>query len=567
MSFKKWLLAGAVVPALLAGVGVAFAQPAPCNTPACQAARAKAQPPKPVAAQAPRPAAPAAQVRPVAPAAQARPAVAPAARVPAQPNLQAQQAAQQKALQAQQAAQARAQAQQAAQQAAQQRAQQAQQQKLQQQQLLQQQRQQAQQQKLQQQQLINNQRQQSLQQQQLINNQRQQSIQQRQLINQQRQQSVQQQRQLQLQQQQLLQQQRVINQQRQFGGQAVRQGGGGIGTAGAIAIGVGAGVVGAALLSNQIRGGVTEVRTYRDTYVDGGVTYVREPGRVIVREPGGAFIRSDVNERFAVLGYQTRREADGALVRTIYDRPDGVRVITVTDVNGRLIRRIRRYPDGREVIIIDNAFRPPPARFVEQVVVLPPPRLTIPRERYIVDAGVADQSTIYEALTAPPLARPARRYTLDEVRYSPDLRAQMRSVDVNTITFESGSWIVDPGQVSRLATIAAAIDKAVQANPNEVFLIEGHTDAVGDTEDNLSLSDRRAQSVAEILTKDFNIPAENLETQGYGETQLRAQTGDAARVNRRVTVRRITPLIAEEADASSADAQAPIEQQAPASAQ
>jgi outer membrane protein OmpA-like peptidoglycan-associated protein len=142
----------------------------------------------------------------------------------------------------------------------------------------------------------------------------------------------------------------------------------------------------------------------------------------------------------------------------------------------------------------------------------------------------------------------------------------MRSVDVNTITFESGSWIVDPGQVSRLATIAAAIDKAVQANPNEVFLIEGHTDAVGDTEDNLSLSDRRAQSVAEILTKDFNIPAENLETQGYGETQLRAQTDDAARVNRRVTVRRITPLIAEQADASGTDAAAPVEQ-APAPTQ
>ena len=318
----------------------------------------------------------------------------------------------------------------------------------------------------------------------------------------------------------------------------------GISPLGAAAIGAGVGLVGGYLLSNQMNG-VGEVRTHRQSYEEGGVTYIREPGRVIVREPGGPMIiRHSETERFSLLGYQTREEREGGVIRTIYDRPDGVRIITVTDDQGRLMRRIRRYPDGREVIIIDNSFRPPPSRLVEQVVVMPPPVLTIPRERYIVDAGVSDERTIYETLTAPPVSKISRRYTLDEVRYSPDLRAQMRSVDVNTITFESGSWTVDPGQVQRLSTIAAAIGKAIQANPEEVFLIEGHTDAVGDTEDNLSLSDRRAQTVAEILTRDFAIPAENLTTQGYGETQLRIQTDDAARANRRVTVRRITPLIA-----------------------
>ena len=44
-------------------------------------------------------------------------------------------------------------------------------------------------------------------------------------------------------------------------------------------------------------------------------------------------------------------------------------------------------------------------------------------------------------------------------------------------------------------------------------LIEGHTDAVGSDEDNLSLSDRRAEAVAEILTREFQVPAENLSTQ------------------------------------------------------
>jgi len=61
--------------------------------------------------------------------------------------------------------------------------------------------------------------------------------------------------------------------------------------------------------------------------------------------------------------------------------------------------------------------------------------------------------------------------------------------------------------------------------------------------DNLSLSDRRAQSAAELLTQQFQVPAENLVTQGYGEQNLKVQTDGPSRENRRVTARRITPLL------------------------
>ena len=39
------------------------------------------------------------------------------------------------------------------------------------------------------------------------------------------------------------------------------------------------------------------------------------------------------------------------------------------------------------------------------------------------------------------------------------------------------------------------------------------------------------------------MPPENLVTQGYGEQNLKVQTQEASRANRRVSVRRITPLI------------------------
>jgi outer membrane protein OmpA-like peptidoglycan-associated protein len=121
----------------------------------------------------------------------------------------------------------------------------------------------------------------------------------------------------------------------------------------------------------------------------------------------------------------------------------------------------------------------------------------------------------------------------------------MRSVDINTLNFETGSWIVGPDQVSKLRVLGEAINKAVAHNPNEVFLVEGFTDAVGNPTDNLSLSDRRAQSVAALLTREFKVPPENLTTQGYGQQYPKEQTTGPSRINRRVIVQRITPLLAD----------------------
>ena len=75
------------------------------------------------------------------------------------------------------------------------------------------------------------------------------------------------------------------------------------------------------------------------------------------------------------------------------------------------------------------------------------------------------------------------------------------------------------------------------------LMVEGYTDAVGSDEDNLSLSDRRAESVAVALTEQFNVPPENLVTQGYGKQFLKIETPAPEEANRRVAVRRITPLI------------------------
>lgn len=289
---------------------------------------------------------------------------------------------------------------------------------------------------------------------------------------------------------------------------------------------------------------INEVQRAREVSEGNGATFYSEPGRVIVREGDRLYVRHDEMARFREFGRDVRVQQRGDDYYQTVERPDGVRIITVTDRNGELIRRIRQMPDGREYILVDNAVGPRPRHFSDEVIVVPPPRIEIPEDRYVVDAGDTEETTIYETLTAPPVQPLPRRYTLDQVRYSRDLRSYMPSVDLNTITFSTGSWAIEDSEVSRLQVIANAINRAIQANPNEVYLIEGHTDAVGNPVDNLSLSDRRAQAVATILTKNFNVPPENLVTQGYGAQYLKVQTDGPSRENRRVVVRRITPLLA-----------------------
>jgi outer membrane protein OmpA-like peptidoglycan-associated protein len=286
-----------------------------------------------------------------------------------------------------------------------------------------------------------------------------------------------------------------------------------------------------------------DFRGERHESQEGGRTVFTEPGRVIVLDPGGqAFIRHDEMERFRYGARDIETRRDGDETRTIVIRPDGTQIITIVGRDGQLLRRIRRDREGREVIIIDNTYRDPSA-VGGFYVDLPPPVIRIPMNRYIVESEEAPPDVIYETMEAPPVERIQRRYSLDEIRFSPSVRQLMPSIDLDTINFESGSWEIPPDQAAKLQVIADGLNRAISRNPREVFLIEGHTDAVGSDVDNLSLSDRRAEAAAELLTQQFQVPAENLTSQGYGKQYLKIPTDGPERRNRRVTIRRITPLL------------------------
>lgn len=232
-------------------------------------------------------------------------------------------------------------------------------------------------------------------------------------------------------------------------------------------------------------------------------------------------------------------------VRETITRPDGSQVITVRNANGDVLRRSRITPDGQEIVMayFDERYDDQLLEWRDPAADLPPLRLNIPVRDYVLDAEYADEEELEVFFRQPPVEQVARLYSIDEVKRSARIRDSVRRLEVGNLTFDTGAATIGRDQVGALSGVANAMLAMLERNPAETFLIEGHTDAVGSDVSNLRLSDLRAATVARILSDFYGVPPENLATQGYGERYLKIRTEAAERENRRVTIRRITPLI------------------------
>ena len=239
-----------------------------------------------------------------------------------------------------------------------------------------------------------------------------------------------------------------------------------------------------------------ELRSLRQQQQVGGRTIIQEPGRTIIREGDRTIVRHDEAARFSRNARDVQVLRRGANTETVVVRPDGSRIITVVDDNGRCCAA-SAATRGRDR---DHRQRAP-ARpsLLGSDRRLAAAGAADPRERYIVEAESANPVLIYETLTAPPVDR------IDAVIRStrsagpraarPHAAGRYRHHHVRHRFLE-----ITPDQAQALSVIAQAMLQAIQRNPRTVLLIEGHTDAVGLDVDNLSLSDRRAEAVAQALS-------------------------------------------------------------------
>ena len=274
----------------------------------------------------------------------------------------------------------------------------------------------------------------------------------------------------------------------------------------------------------------------------GGTVAADEGDRIIIRRDGRLYVRKDESALFRDrdnrIDYERMR---GGLTRETVTRRNGSQIITVRDPGGRVLRRVKVTPDGRRIVLFDT--RDEEINRPYRPIDLPRYRVDIPRDRYVVSARRANRELFYDTFRAEPVYEPPRRYSLQDIRENPEVRGLVRRVDLDTVTFDSGSAFVSESQVALLGDIAGGMLDVIDQDPGAVFLIEGHTDAVGKDIDNLALSDRRAETVARILTEYYEVPPENMVVQGYGEAYLKVQTQGDERANRRVTVRNISPIL------------------------
>jgi len=102
------------------------------------------------------------------------------------------------------------------------------------------------------------------------------------------------------------------------------------------------------------------------------------------------------------------------------------------------------------------------------------------------------------------------------------------------IQFNPGSPVIRPDSYRTLGRVADAL-----SDPRLLsfgFLIVGHTESSGRRDENLTLSQRRAESFRDVLVTTFRISSKRIQAIGLGEEQLLDAQNPKAPVNQQIQV-------------------------------
>jgi OOP family OmpA-OmpF porin len=100
------------------------------------------------------------------------------------------------------------------------------------------------------------------------------------------------------------------------------------------------------------------------------------------------------------------------------------------------------------------------------------------------------------------------------------------------VEFASDSARIDTRYYDQVNTVGEYLKKY----PTTTAVIEGHTDSLGNPEQNMKLSQQRADSVVSYLMDKFGIEGNRLSAKGYGSTRRVAynNTPEGRQQNRRI---------------------------------
>lgn len=110
------------------------------------------------------------------------------------------------------------------------------------------------------------------------------------------------------------------------------------------------------------------------------------------------------------------------------------------------------------------------------------------------------------------------------------------SVDL-AVQFEHNSSVLTEETKQVLSTLAGALQS--ESLKTFSFMVEGHTDATGPEDYNMSLSQRRARSVVDFLVSQHGVDPGQLSPVGKGESELLNAADPNDGLNRRVRIRNL----------------------------
>ncbi|MGI9451379.1 MAG: OmpA family protein [Geminicoccaceae bacterium] len=130
---------------------------------------------------------------------------------------------------------------------------------------------------------------------------------------------------------------------------------------------------------------------------------------------------------------------------------------------------------------------------------------------------------------------------LDDDEYEEEVETASGSEELSLamrIQFQLNSSILTEEAKASLDNVASVLNSELMAET--VVMLEGHADATGAEDYNLSLSERRAQAVQAYLIGEHEIEDWRLPFVGKGEAELYDRTNPTSSVNRRVEFTNIT---------------------------